>query len=94
MFESEFYARSIMNVIACEGTERIERAESYTQWQFRNKRAGFRKVDLEKKVMKKLKDIMKAYHKDFMIDEDGPWVLVGWKGRIIYAIACWEPTDS
>lgn len=44
--------------------------------------------------MKKLKDIMKAYHKDFMTDEDGPWVLVGWKGRIIYAIACWEPTDS
>lgn len=94
MFESEFYARSIMNVIACEGTERIERAESYTQWHVRNKRAGFRKVDLEKKVMKKLKDIMKAYHKDFMTDEDGPWVLVGWKGRIIYAIACWEPTDS
>ncbi|KAL8144057.1 hypothetical protein V2J09_017089 [Rumex salicifolius] len=34
MYEREFYGREIMNVVACEGTERVERPETYKQWQY------------------------------------------------------------
>ncbi|KAK9727226.1 hypothetical protein RND81_05G267000 [Saponaria officinalis] len=93
MFEKEFFGREIINVVACEGTERVERPETYKQWQVRNNRAGFRQHRLDPEVMAKLRCKVKSnYHKDFVIDADGQWVLLGWKGRITYAITAWVPT--
>jgi hypothetical protein len=61
-----------MNVIACEGSERVERPESYKQWQIRSMRAGFRQLPLDRELMKKLKGIVKdRYHNDFVVNEDG-----------------------
>ncbi|KAJ6755357.1 SCARECROW-LIKE PROTEIN 14 [Salix purpurea] len=45
-FEKEFYGREAMNVIACEGSERVERPETYKQWQVRNMRAGLKQLPL------------------------------------------------
>ncbi|XP_058211614.1 scarecrow-like protein 33 [Rhododendron vialii] len=91
-FEQEFYGREVMNIIACEGLQRFERPETYKQWQVRNMRAGFRMRPLEQELMKKLRGIVKAgYHKDFVIDENGQWMLLGWKGRIVCASSCWIP---
>lgn len=92
MFEKEFFGREIMNIIACEGCERIERPETYKQWQVRDMRAGFRQLPLDKQLMDKLKGKLRStYHSDFMLNEDGNWMLQGWKGRIIYASSCWVP---
>ncbi|KAL6979157.1 hypothetical protein U1Q18_020823 [Sarracenia purpurea var. burkii] len=91
-FEREFYGREVMNVIACEGLARVERPETYKQWQVRNMRAGFRIHPLEQELLKKLKGKVKAgYHKDFVLNEDGQWMLQGWKGRIFCASSCWVP---
>ncbi|KAJ0238851.1 Scarecrow-like protein 33 [Hirschfeldia incana] len=87
MFEKEFYGREIMNVVACEGSERVERPESYKQWQARAMRAGFRQVTLEKELVQKLKLMVESGYKskEFDVDQDGNWLLQGWKGRIVYA---------
>ncbi|KAI3507741.1 hypothetical protein L1887_22733 [Cichorium endivia] len=90
-FEKEFYGREAMNVIACEGSERVERPESYKQWQVRISRAGFKMKPLNQELVKKLRCKRAAYHKDFVFDEDGKWILQGWKGRILYASSCWVP---
>uniref|UniRef100_A0A6N2L2B8 Uncharacterized protein n=1 Tax=Salix viminalis TaxID=40686 RepID=A0A6N2L2B8_SALVM len=42
MFEREFFGQDAMNVIACEGQGRVERPETYKQWQVRTLRAGFK----------------------------------------------------
>ncbi|KAF8019223.1 hypothetical protein BT93_G0031 [Corymbia citriodora subsp. variegata] len=92
VFEREFFSREALNVIACEGTERVERPETYKQWQIRNMRAGFRPLPLDPVIMKKLKSKLKeGYLDDFVVDRDGHWMLQGWKGRILYASSCWEP---
>lgn len=92
MFEREVLGRDIMNVIACEGYERIDRPDTYKQWQTRNKRAGFRQVPLNQKIMKEIKvKVRTYYHKEFLVDEDSNWMLQGWKGRVIYALSCWKP---
>ncbi|KAH7550019.1 hypothetical protein ACOSP7_024884 [Xanthoceras sorbifolium] len=91
MFEKEFYGREVMNVVACEGLERVERPETYKQWQVRNRRAGFRQLPLDPRLMKKLRGKAGCYHNDFIVDEDGQWMLQGWKGRIIYASSAWVP---
>lgn len=91
-FEQEFYGREAMNVIACEGLERVERPETYKQWQRRNTRAGFKILPLNQELVKKLRGKVKArYHKDFVFDENGNWVLQGWRGRILCASSCWVP---
>ncbi|MFS7986891.1 putative transcription factor GRAS family [Helianthus anomalus] len=91
-FEKEFCGREAMNVIACEGCERVERPETYKQWQARLSRAGFKVKLLNRELVSKLKSNVKAgYHKDFVFDEDGKWVLQGWKGRILHASSCWVP---
>ncbi|MCL7023996.1 hypothetical protein MKW94_006348 [Papaver nudicaule] len=41
---------------------------------------------------RKVKEQAKAdYHKDFVVDEDNRWMLLGWKGRIIFALSYWRP---
>lgn len=91
LFERESFGRDLMNVIACEGTQRVERPETYKQWQVRTTRAGFRQLPLDKEIAKEVRDIVrKNYNKDFVVDEDCNWLLQGWKGRIIHAISCWK----
>ncbi|VVA90313.1 unnamed protein product [Arabis nemorensis] len=93
MFEKEFYGREIMNVVACEGTERVERPETYKQWQARVIRAGFRQLPLEKELMQNLKlKVENGYDKNFDVDQNGNWLLQGWKGRIVYASSAWVPS--
>ena len=92
VIEREFFGWEAMNVIACEGSERIERPESYRQCQFRNMRAGFMQLPLDEEIVNKAKEKLKlCYHKDFILYEDGPWLLQGWKGRMLFAISSWKP---
>ncbi|KAJ8562736.1 hypothetical protein K7X08_031188 [Anisodus acutangulus] len=90
LVEKLIFGREAMNVVACEAAERIERPETYKQWQVRNIRAGFRQLPLNEEILRMANDRVKAYQKDFVIDVDGHWLLQGWKGRIIYALSTWK----
>ncbi|KAH9611412.1 hypothetical protein KSS87_016899 [Heliosperma pusillum] len=90
LIERDIFGRQAMNVIACEGIERIERPETYKQWQVRIERAGFKQLPLQQEIMDMARKRVKAvYHKDFSVDEDGRWLLMGWKGRIVYSLTTW-----
>lgn len=92
VYEHEVCGRELMNVVACEGARRIERPETYKQWQARNRRAGLRQAPLEQEIMRKVKEQMKSNcDKDFLVDQDGQWLVQGWRGRILYALSCWKP---
>ncbi|XP_057451632.1 scarecrow-like protein 14 [Lotus japonicus] len=93
MFEEEFCGKEVMNVVACEGCERIERPETYKQWQLRIMRSGFRHLPLDDQIINKLRGRLRddKYNSDIILQVDGNWVLQGWKGRILYASSCWVP---
>ncbi|KAG6436534.1 hypothetical protein SASPL_101435 [Salvia splendens] len=94
LLEKTLFGQGIVNVISCEGADRIDRPETYKQWQIRNTRAGFVQLPLDREIVKMARRKVKSsYHKDFVIDEDGHWMLQGWKGRIIYALSSWRPAD-
>ncbi|XP_020577687.1 scarecrow-like protein 9 [Phalaenopsis equestris] len=95
LIERDLFGREALNVISCEGSERVERPETYKQWQVRNLRAGFTQLPLDAEIMKRAKDkVQGCYHRDFVIDQDSRWLLQGWKGRIIYAISTWKPSEK
>ncbi|XP_062095612.1 scarecrow-like protein 9 [Humulus lupulus] len=92
LIEKEIFGREALNVIACEGCERVERPETYKQWQIRIMRSGFVQQPISRYIMKRAAEKVKTtYHRDFVIDEDNGWLLQGWKGRIIFAISSWKP---
>ncbi|GAB4856784.1 hypothetical protein Ancab_014702 [Ancistrocladus abbreviatus] len=92
VLERDILGREALNVIACEGWERVERPETYKQWQVRNMKAGFMQLPLDPEIKNRaIERVRLSYHKDFLIDEDGKWLLQGWKGRTIYALSTWKP---
>ncbi|KOM44301.1 hypothetical protein LR48_Vigan05g190600 [Vigna angularis] len=93
MFEKDLFGREIMNIVACEGCERVERPQTYKQWQLQNMRIGFRLLPLDQRVIDRLKKRLRqdAHDTNFMLEVDGGWVLQGWKGRILHASSCWVP---
>ncbi|KNA03676.1 hypothetical protein SOVF_206840, partial [Spinacia oleracea] len=92
LIESEVYGKEALNVIACEGAERMHRPETYKQWQVRTTRAGFKQLPFDREFVSRAKAMVKAnYHKDFVADEDRYWMLQGWKGRTLCALSIWEP---
>ncbi|CAL4934658.1 unnamed protein product [Urochloa decumbens] len=94
IIERDIYLCAILNVVACEGSDRIERPESYKKWKSRNLRAGFEQLPLNPDIVKKTRDIVGQYHKDYVVGEDDQWLLLGWKGKILKAISTWKPNES
>lgn len=93
--ERDILAAGALNVVACEGAERIERPETYKQWQARSLKAGFKQLPLNQTILKRsIDEKNKWYHNDFVIDEDSGWLLQGWKGRIMHAVSSWKPKES
>ncbi|KAM3312423.1 hypothetical protein ACQJBY_032380 [Aegilops geniculata] len=89
--ERNIFGWVVLNAIAYEGKDRVERCETYKHWQVRNQRAGLRQLPLDRETVKMARDMVKnKYHKDFLIDEDHHWLLQGWKGRILLAHSTWE----
>ncbi|KAJ1695475.1 hypothetical protein LUZ63_012173 [Rhynchospora breviuscula] len=91
--ERELFAKDILNVLACEGSDWTMKPETYKQWHQRSLRAGLDQIPLDPILLKECKEtIKKVYGNDiFFIDEDRNWLLQGWSGRIFYAISTWKP---
>uniref|UniRef100_A0ACD5U8D9 Uncharacterized protein n=1 Tax=Avena sativa TaxID=4498 RepID=A0ACD5U8D9_AVESA len=90
LLERQVFARCAMNIIACEGADRVERPQNFKEWQAHNGRAGLRQLPLDPHTVQMLKDQVKEqYHRHFMINEDGRWLLLGWKGTMLYALSTW-----
>ncbi|OMO91225.1 Transcription factor GRAS [Corchorus olitorius] len=91
VMEENIHAKDILNVVACEGSERVERPETYKQWQVRNLRAGLRQLPLNQEMLMSAKAHVKLhYHRDFLVDGDKNWMLQGWKGKTLYALSFWK----
>jgi GRAS domain family len=82
----------IINLIACEGSDWLERPETYKKWQLRNIQAGFEQLPLDLEIVNECKKKLRnGYDKRFFIEEDGNWMLHGWKGKIRHAFSTWKP---
>ncbi|CAM0953648.1 unnamed protein product [Alopecurus aequalis] len=95
IIERDILGPCALNVIACEGVDRVDRPETYKQWQVRSYKAGLRQLPLNPKIVKVVLDKSKNhYHKDVVIDVDHRWLLLGWKGRVVYAMSAWVASED
>lgn len=88
--EQHCLARDIVNVIACEGKERVERHELLGKWKSRLTMAGFRQYPLSSYVNSVIRSLLKSYSDHYSLVENDGGMLLGWKSRNLISASAWH----
>lgn len=91
---SEVYlGRQICNVVACEGTDRVERHETLSQWRSRLNSAGFDPVHLGSNAFKQASMLLALFAggDGYRVEENDGCLMLGWHTRPLIATSAWQP---
>jgi hypothetical protein len=88
--EKHCLARDIVNVIACEGPERVERHELLGKWKSRFMMAGFEQFPLSSYVNNVIRTLLRCYSKHYSLVEKDGAMLLGWKERNLISASAWH----
>ncbi|THG23450.1 hypothetical protein TEA_020355 [Camellia sinensis var. sinensis] len=88
--EKHCLARDIVNIIACEGKERVERHELFGKWKSRFTMAGFRQYSLSSYVNSVIKSLLRCYSEHYTLVENDGAMLLGWKDRNLISASAWH----
>nr|AEE69131.1 GRAS family transcription factor [Citrus medica var. sarcodactylis] len=88
--EQHCLARDIVNVIACEGRERVERHELLGKWRSRFTMAGFRQCTLSSYVNSVIRNLLRCYSDHYTLVETDGAMLLGWKDRALVSASAWH----
>ncbi|GFP99811.1 scarecrow-like transcription factor pat1 [Phtheirospermum japonicum] len=88
--EEHCVARDVVNIIACEGSERVERHELFGKWRLRLAMAGFCPVRLSSSVSGTVRDMLKEYSSNYRVAEGNGALYLGWKNRALVTSSAWR----
>ncbi|CAA3023959.1 scarecrow 13 [Olea europaea subsp. europaea] len=88
--EEHCVARDIVNIIACEGTERVERHELFGKWRLRLTMAGFSPVPLNSSVGNAIQDMLNDYSSNYCLREENGALYLRWKNRALVTSSAWR----
>ncbi|KAK9691266.1 hypothetical protein RND81_09G185700 [Saponaria officinalis] len=88
--EQHCLARDVVNLIACEGVERVERHELLGKWRSRFTMAGFKPYSLSTLVNSTIKTLLKSYCDRYRLEERDGALYLGWMNRDLVASCAWQ----
>nr|APM86405.1 DELLA protein [Chrysanthemum lavandulifolium] len=91
---SEVYlGRQICNIVASEGTDRVERHETLTQWRTRMNSSGFEPVHLGSNAFKQASMLLALFAggDGYRVEENDGCLMLGWHTRPLIATSAWRP---
>ncbi|XP_059307118.1 scarecrow-like protein 13 [Lycium ferocissimum] len=88
--EEHCVARDVVNIIACEGADRVERHELFGKWRLRLMMAGFTPYPLSPSVGETIKDMLKEYSPNYWFVEGEGALYLGWKNRALATSSAWR----
>ncbi|KAK9689056.1 hypothetical protein RND81_09G032100 [Saponaria officinalis] len=88
--EQHCLAKDIVNIIACEGKERVERHELFGKWKSRLTMAGFRQYPLSSYVNSVIRGLLRCYSEHYTLVEKDGAMLLGWKDRMLISASAWH----
>ncbi|GAB2284624.1 hypothetical protein Dimus_019079 [Dionaea muscipula] len=88
--EQHCLAKDIVNVIACEGFERVERHELLGKWKSRFTMAGFQQYPLSSYVNSVIRSLLRHYSQYYSLVENDGAMLLGWKDRMLISASAWH----
>ncbi|KAG8365348.1 hypothetical protein BUALT_Bualt18G0095300 [Buddleja alternifolia] len=87
--EEHCVAKDVVNIIACEGNDRVERHEVFGKWRLRLTMAGFSQVPLSSAVGDAVRDMLKEHSSEYRIGEGNGALYLGWKSRALATSSAW-----
>eukprot|EP00252_Welwitschia_mirabilis_P003419 TRINITY_DN13493_c0_g2_i1.p1 TRINITY_DN13493_c0_g2~~TRINITY_DN13493_c0_g2_i1.p1 ORF type:complete len:666 (-),score=114.04 TRINITY_DN13493_c0_g2_i1:398-2395(-) len=88
--EQQCLARDIVNVIACEGADRVERHELLSKWKIRFMMVGFKPYPLSKCVNSTIKELLQDYSQQYRYFEKEDALYLGWLDRDLVTASAWH----
>lgn len=88
--EQHCIARDIVNMVACEGAERVERHELLGKWRSRLSMAGFRQYSLSPSVICEVQNMLKEYSRNYRVEERNGALYLGWMNRAMSTSSAWR----
>ncbi|KAH7662240.1 Transcription factor GRAS domain-containing protein [Dioscorea alata] len=88
--EQHCLAKDIVNMIACEGKERVERYELLGKWRSRLTMAGFKPYPLSSYVNSVIRTLLACYSDKYTLAEKDGAMLLGWKNRSLISASAWH----
>ncbi|CAL5184001.1 unnamed protein product [Lathyrus oleraceus] len=89
--EQHCIARDIVNMIACEGGERVERHELFGKWKARLSMAGFVPLPLSPSVTGSVRNLLREFNENYRIEQTDVAVYLAWKSRAMATFSAWKP---
>ncbi|XP_077243426.1 chitin-inducible gibberellin-responsive protein 1-like isoform X2 [Tasmannia lanceolata] len=88
--EQHCLARDIVNIIACERKDRVERHELLGKWKSRLSMAGFQPYPLSSYVNSVIRSLLRCYSENYTLVEKDGAMLLGWKDRALISASAWH----
>ncbi|KAM0066983.1 putative transcription factor GRAS family [Helianthus debilis subsp. tardiflorus] len=88
--EKQCLARDIVNIIACEGEERIERYEVSGKWKARMMMAGFKPCLISENVNDSIRELIKQYSDRYNMKVEPNAVHFGWEDKVLVVASAWR----
>ncbi|KAG6426529.1 hypothetical protein SASPL_110754 [Salvia splendens] len=89
----EGVGRKIVNSVACEGRERVERCEVFGKWRARMSMAGFESVAMSQPMADSLRARLNSGTRGnpgFTVTEQSGGICFGWMGRTLTVASAWR----
>jgi len=88
--EQHCVARDIVNMIACEGPERVERHELLGKWRSRFSMAGFAPCPLSSSVTNAVRNMLGEFNGNYRLEHRDGALYLGWKRRALCTSSAWR----
>ncbi|XP_042435649.1 scarecrow-like protein 1 [Zingiber officinale] len=88
--ERQCLARDIVNIVACEGVDRIERYEVAGKWRARMTMAGFVSCPFSSNVNGSIRALLKSYPDRYIVKEETGMLHFGWEDKPLVFASAWK----
>lgn len=91
VFEREVLGRDVINIVACEGTARIPRAEKFAKWKTRLRKSFFHQVPFTSEAINEMQQLLDRCSQSFGILAEDNVLKLLWKSKPVLVASVWKP---
>ncbi|KAI3818903.1 hypothetical protein L1987_12724 [Smallanthus sonchifolius] len=88
--EENCVARDLVNIVACEDTDRVERHEPLAKWNFRLQAAGFTSQPLSYSAVTAVQEVLSEYSDCYRLGQKDGALVLGWKNKPMVTCSAWR----
>ncbi|XP_004491478.1 scarecrow-like protein 21 [Cicer arietinum] len=88
--EQHCLAREVVNLVACEGSERVERHELLKKWRSCFTMAGFTSYPLSSFINCSIRNLLESYQGLYTLEEKDGALYLGWMNQALITSSAWR----